>query len=240
MKLKLLLLISMLWIVTGCANESNTVTKERSSVAKKMPTRFQSVKMDEAQLLQQGKQKMFCPACGMNLPMFYKTNHAADVDGKTQQFCSIHCLAETMQKGKNVSNIKVVDNSTLKFIDANTAWYVVGSDKPGTMSAVSKYAFGNKADAEAFAKANGGKVMDFNATLALVKQGLSKETNMIHKKQGMMAKKGAMMYGKLCQPIDKKFDSVAQAKTYIKLHKSCGEHLNGKQLQAIGLYLVGK
>jgi len=231
---KTVLLMAMIFLVifSGCAEESKKVSK-------KMPTRYQSVKMSEAQLLQSGDQKMFCPACGMSLPMFYKTNHAADVDGKTEQFCSIHCLAETMKSGKSVTNIRVVDNSSLKFVDATKAWYVVGSSKPATMSGVSKYAFANKSDAEAFAKANGGKVMDFNATLNLVKQNLDKETSMIHKKQSMMAKKGEAMYGNLCQPIEKKFDSVAQAKTYIKLHKSCGE-LNGKQLQAIGLYLVNR
>ncbi len=232
MKQKLLLLVALMVLFAGCAEENK-------SVEKKMPSRFQSVKMDQAQLLQSGEQKMFCPACGMNLPMFYKTNHAADVDGKTEQFCSIHCLAETMQKGKKVTNIRVVDNSTLKFVDANSAWYVVGSNKPGTMSAVSKYAFAKKADAEAFAKANGGKVMDFKSTLAMVESGLSKESSMIHKKQSMMAKKGQAMYAKLCQPIEQKFNSVAEAKAYISSHKSCGE-LNGKQLQAIGLYLVGK
>ena len=235
MKMRLLSVVAMgALLFVGCAE--NTPTKEG---AKKMPTRFQSVKMSEAQLLQEGQQKMFCPSCGMNLPMFYKTNHSADVDGKTHQFCSIHCLAETMSKGKKVEHIQVVDNSSLKFIDASKAWYVVGSQKAGTMSKVSKYAFATKEDAQKFAKANSGKVMNFNATLALVKKSLTKETEMIHKKQGMMAKKGEAMYGKLCKPIDQKFTSVASAKSYIKEHKSCGE-LNGKQLQAIGLYLKSK
>jgi len=233
MRQKLLLLVALMMVLfTGCAEENK-------SVSKKMPTRFQSVKMDQAQLLQSGDQKIFCPSCGMNLPMFYKTNHAADVEGKTEQFCSIHCLAETMKSGKKVSNIRVVDNASLKFMDANTAWYVVGSNKPGTMSAVSKYAFANKADAQAFAQANGGKVMDFKSTLALVEQGLDKESSMIHQKQSKMAKKGQEMYQKLCQPIEQKFTSVAEAKAYISSHQSCGE-LKGKQLQAIGLYLVGR
>jgi len=231
--------IKLLWAITvmalffvGCVNENK-------SVGKKMPTRFQSVKIGDAQLLQEGQQKMFCPSCGMSLPMFYKTNHAADVDGKKHQFCSVHCLAETMGKGKKVEHIKVVDNSSLKFINASNAWYVVGSSKAGTMSKVSKYAFASKVDAEAFAKENSGKVMDFDAMLVMVNKSLSNEISMIHKKQGMMAKKGEMMYAKLCKPIEQKFDSVALAKSYIKSHKSCGK-LNGKQLQAIGLYLNSK
>jgi len=233
MNKKLLSAVTMALILfAGCASKD-------SKTSKKMPTRFQSVKMSDAALLQEGKQKIFCPSCGMNLPMFYKTNHAADVDGKKYQFCSVHCLAETMNKGKKVEHIQVVDNTSLKFIDASKAWYVVGSSKAGTMSKVSKYAFAKKENAEKFAKEFSGKVMNFDATLALVKSGLAKETSMIHKKQGMMAKKGKAMYAKLCQPIEQKFDSVAQAKSYVKSHKSCGK-LNGKQLQAIGLFLKAR
>jgi len=233
MKIKLLSAVAIgLLLFAGCASEN-------SKISKKMPTRFQSVKMSDASLLQEGKQKMFCPSCGMNLPMFYKTNHAADIDGKKYQFCSVHCLAETMNKGKKVEHIQVVDNTSLKFIDASKAWYVVGSSKAGTMSKVSKYAFAKKENAEKFAKEFSGKVMNFDATLALVKQGLAKETSMIHKKQSMMAKKGKAMYAKLCQPIEQRFDSVAQAKSYVKSHKSCGK-LNGKQLQAIGLFLKAR
>jgi nitrous oxide reductase accessory protein NosL len=55
----------------------------------------------------------------------------------------------------------VVDAKTLCFIPALSAYYVVGSNKPATMSKTSKYAFAKKSDAQAFAKAYGGKVMKF-------------------------------------------------------------------------------
>ena len=58
----------------------------------------------KAILLKKGKDKLFCSVCGMNLAMFYKTNHAAEVDGKVQQFCSMHCLVEATLKHKNVKN----------------------------------------------------------------------------------------------------------------------------------------
>ena len=114
---------------------------------KKMPTRFQAVSPDKAVILQEGESKMYCPKCGMTLPMFYKTNHAAHVDGKSQQFCSIHCLAEAIADGGKVTGIKVVDNSTLEFIDVIKAWYVVGSSKPCTMTMTSNYAFGKRDNA---------------------------------------------------------------------------------------------
>jgi len=208
----------------------------KAQSGKKMPTLFQAVSADKAVITQEGEGKMFCPKCGMTLPMFYKTNHAAHVDGKSKQFCSIHCLAETMADGGKITDIKVVDNTTLKFVDASKAWYAVGSSKAGTMTMTSKYAFANKADAEAFAREFGGKVINFNDTLASVNSMLEKETAMIHKKQAMAAKKGEMMFSKMCKPVDAELNSVAEAKTYLITEKPCGE-LKGKKLQAIGLYL---
>ncbi|MCF6205469.1 MAG: nitrous oxide reductase accessory protein NosL [Sulfurovum sp.] len=206
---------------------------------KKMMKMFQSVPAGEATLLQKGKAKAFCPECGMTLPMFYKTNHAATVDGKVKQYCSMHCLVEDMQKAAKVTNIQVVDVVSLKFIPVKEATYVVGSSKKGTMTTVSKYAFANKADAEVFAKANGGKVTDFNGALEAAKKEFAKDSKMIAQKQAMMAKKGEMMYGKMCQKTDKKFATTADAKAYIVENKLC-KGLNGKQLQAVGLYLKNR
>jgi len=222
-----------------CAPGKCGAAMKSSAKPKKMMKMFQSVPKDKATLLQSGKAKAFCPECGMTLPMFYKTNHAATVDGKVKQYCSIHCLVEDMQKGSKLTDIKVVDSNSLKFIDATKASYVVGSRKKGTMTAVSKYAFATKADAEAFAKANGGKVTDFNGALEAAKAEFAKDSKMIAKKQAMMAKKGEMLYGKMCQKTDKKFTSTAQAKAFIMSNKLC-EGLNGKQMQAVGLYLKNR
>jgi len=203
---------------------------------KHMPKMFQSVPMVKATILQDGKEKMFCPKCGMSLPMFYKSNMSAKVDGKVKQYCSIHCLVDDINSGAKLSEIKVVDTNSLKFIDAKNAYFVVGSSKKGTMTKVSKYAFASKEDAKVFASKFGGDVMDFEHTLALAKKQFAKESAMISKKQSMMAKKGKMLYNAKCQKIDQKFNSTAEAKAYIVEHKSC-QGLNGKQLQAVGLYL---
>ena len=200
---------------------------------------FRAVPFDMAQILQKGKTKMFCPKCGMTLPMFYRTNHAAIVDGKMQQFCSMHCLVEAMESGAKVSDIQVVDNTTLKFIPVEKAWYVVGSKKPATMSKVSKYAFGSKEAADKFAKENGGRVMRFKDALAIAKKSYEKEKKMIAMKQHKMAQMGAKIFKSKCKPISEKFKSAAEAKAYIKANKVCGD-LKGKELQAVGLYLIGK
>ena len=206
---------------------------------KKMMKMFQSVSKDKVMLLQKGKAKAFCPACGMSLPMFFKTNHIAHVKGKTKQYCSIHCVVEEMQKGKKLEHIQVVDTHSLKLIDADKAIYVLGSSKKGTMTAISKYAFSAKADAQAFTKANGGKVTDFNGALEAAKAEFIKDSKMIAKKQAMMSKKGKIMYGNMCQKTDNTFVSTAKAKAYILSHDLC-KGLNGKQLQAVGLYLKNR
>ena len=230
----LLALLALGMIVTFSQAEMNSPAQ-----GKKMMKMFQTVPAGKATILQKGKAKMFCPECGMTLPMFYKTNHAATVNGKVKQYCSIHCVVDDMKKGSKLTDIKVVDVTSLKFIPAEKAFYVVGSGKKGTMTMVSKYAFANKADAEAFAKANGGKVTDFNGAMEEAKKDFAKDSKMIAKKQAMMAKKGEMIYGKMCQKTDKKFATTAEAKAFIVENKLC-KGLNGKQLQAVGIYLKNR
>ncbi len=203
---------------------------------------FQSVPADKATILQDGKNKLYCVNCGMTLPMFYKTNHAATHEGHTKQYCSIHCLVLDKDiKKLDLKDIKVVDTNSLKFIDANSAFYVVGSAKKGTMSMTSKYAFATKDEAEAFAKANGGKVVGFNEALEIAKKDFSPE--MMEKMKGkkaLMAKKGEMIYSKKCkQTALPKFNSVAEAKSYVVENRLCGD-IKGKPLQVLGIYLFTK
>ena len=129
---------------------------------------FQSVSKDKATLLQSGKDKGSCVACGMNLVKFYKTSHAAHLNDTTRQYCSIHCLAEEKNlKKMPLNDLKVVDVKSLQFIDAASAFYVVGSKKKPTMSEVSKYAFANKEDAIKFSKRNKGEVLNFDEALKI-------------------------------------------------------------------------
>lgn len=205
--------------------------------AKKQMKMFQSVPMAKATILQDSKAKMYCPSCGMTLPMFYRTNHAATVNGHIKQYCSIHCLAEDkIKNGADLKDMKVVDNKTLKFIDVSSATYVVGSSKKGTMTMKSKYAFAKKEDAQKFAEKFGGDVLDFNGAYSVASKGLDKEIKMVTMKQTKMAKKGKMIYNKMCKKTDLKFESTAQAKAFVKSSKICGD-MKGPKLQAVGIYL---
>jgi len=50
-----------------------TFAQAEEAKPKTMPKMFQMVPVGQATILQEGNAKMFCPECGMTLPMFYKT-----------------------------------------------------------------------------------------------------------------------------------------------------------------------
>ena len=129
---------------------------------------FQSVKPSEATLLQTGESAKSGVVCGMDLVKYYKTNHSATLDGTPRQYCSIHCLAEDLKiKNLPLKDINVIDVNTLKFIDVQSAFYVVGSKIKGTMSMNSKYAFSSQSAAEIFMKKNGGELKSFDEALEI-------------------------------------------------------------------------
>ena len=165
------------------SKKKTTVTKKKISSDKELEKSvkkikkqklFQSVTKKQAVLLQQGKSKEHCCICGMNLVKYYKTNHAAKLDGKNVQYCSLHCLAEHIKEGAELENPMVVDVKTLKFIPVTEAFYVVGSDVKGTMSPVSKYAFKSLKDAKVFQKKHGGKILDFYSAWQEAKKDFKK------------------------------------------------------------------
>ncbi len=206
----------------------------------KMPHNYRMVPFAKAQILQNGTSKMFCQKCGMSLPMFYRTNHVATVDGKVEQFCSMYCLVEEMNSGKKVTDVQVVDNATLKCIPVEKAFYVVGSSKPATMAKkISKYAFGTEKAAVEFARKFGGKVMHYTDALSIAKKDFASDTQAKKIRQAKAAKMGEKIYNKRCKPIAEKFTTAGEAKAYIKSSKACG-NLRGKPLQAVGLYLIGR
>jgi hypothetical protein len=156
-----------------------TIHKKRKKVIKKVTPAivqqpveklFQTVPLKKATLLQKGVNKEHCAICGMNLVKYYKTNHAAKFNGQNIQYCSLHCLAKHIKEGAELENPMVVDVKTLKFIPVTEAFYVVGSNVKGTMSKTSKYAFKSLADAKAFKKEHGGKILDFYSAWQIAKK----------------------------------------------------------------------
>lgn len=203
---------------------------------------FNKMATGEPELIQKGDEKAYCPICGMSLKQFYKTSHGVILkDGTAKQYCSIRCLAADWQSIEaNVKQVVVTDVKSEKLIDAKSAFYVVGSKIPGTMSMVSKLAFANEADAKAFAAENGGEVMGFDATFAKAKASLADDVDeFIKKKQKGMYPMGEKIYNVKCQKEKihlHDFNTIAELKVGLKKTQVCGE-VNEQELQAVGLYL---
>ncbi|MEA3499060.1 MAG: nitrous oxide reductase accessory protein NosL [Campylobacterota bacterium] len=229
----------LLSILTVAALVINVQAGENKDGSKGMKNP-RAVPMNQATILQDGKNKKYCPICGMTLPMFYKTNHAAKHNEKNHQYCSIVCAVEdSLMNNKKLTDFKVVDNTTLKFIDSKDAYFVVGSKMPGTMSVVSKYAFGTKEAANKLVAKKGGKVMKFDELYTLVVKSQAKDIKATKKRQAKAAKKGGMIYKKMCKKTDKRFSSVADAKSFLVSSKICG-NIKGKKHQAVALFLSNK
>lgn len=204
------------------------------------PKDFRAVSPDKAEILQKSDTSAFCSVCGMTLTMYYRTNHAATVNGEVHQYCSLHCLLEEAYEKKiEPKDIKVVDNVTLKFMDANKAYYVVGSKQPATMDSVSKYAFSSEDEAKKFAKEYGGEIMRFDQVRKATQANLVKSIEEIRARQAKMAKMGEKIYNKVCKKTSERFKTTGEAKAYLVSNKLCGD-LKGKKLQQVGLFLSGR
>jgi len=203
---------------------------------------FNKMATGEPELIQKGDVKAYCPVCGMSLKMFYKTSHGVILkDGTMKQYCSMRCLAADWPSiESHVKKIVVTDVKSEKLIDVKSAFYVVGSKVPGTMSMVSKLAFSNEADAKTFAAENGGDVMGFDAAFAKTKAALADDVDaFMKKKQKGMYPMGEKIYTAKC-PKDTislhEFNTIAELKVNLKNTHVCGE-LNEQELQAVSLYL---
>ena len=162
--------LAALLFSTGC-------TSRNEPAPVYLKTRFQTVPPEQAILLQKNTHKNRCVICGMDLPTFYRTNHAAlTKKNKVHQYCSLHCVVHDNEINKtDLYDVKVVDATTLKFIPAQSAFYVVGSNREATMSNFSKYAFAQRKDADAFAQKYGGYVMNFYDAYTIAMQDFTEE-----------------------------------------------------------------
>ncbi|WP_373001996.1 nitrous oxide reductase accessory protein NosL [Sulfurimonas sp.] len=135
---------------------------------------FNSVDKKSAILLQSGENKDKGAVCGMDLAMFYKTNHSATLNGEVKQYCSLDCLAQDLYiNNLLLQNIQVVDVKSLKFIDAKEATYIFTIKQKGAMNKGAKYAFSSKKDAYEFSKKYSGKIMSFDELIELTKKNLN-------------------------------------------------------------------
>ena len=134
-------------------------------------------------------EEAICRYCGMKRSHYPHSwviiTHKA---GSVEMVCSVHCSAIDMalHTGKQVSRITVADYRNHRQIPAETAFWVIGGDRAGVMTARAKWAFQTKKDAQRFIKDHGGKLADFDGVMKAAFEDMYKDTLMIRKKRRMM------------------------------------------------------
>jgi len=105
-----------------------------------------------------------CKYCNMDRTKYAHSRMMITyIDGTSTGVCSINCAVIDMNLTKNeVKKAEVGDYNSKKLIDAKTATWVIGGSKKGVMTPEAKWAFADKNAAEAFIKANGGKLVTFD------------------------------------------------------------------------------
>lgn len=132
-----------------------------------------------------------CFYCGMKKAMF---GHSwVDIereDGSTVGVCSVHCAAVDMALNidKPARKITVGDYTSKNRIEAEKAFWVIGGEKMGVMTANAKWAFETKQAADDFMKQNGGRPATFEEVMKATFEDMYEDTLMIQKKRKMRGK----------------------------------------------------
>ena len=134
-----------------------------------------------------------CFYCGMDRAKFAHSRvHIEYDDGSTAGTCSLHCAALDMalNMGKGPVAIQVGDYSDSSLIDAESASWVIGGQKPGVMTRRAKWAFAQRGAAQAFIRKHGGKLGDFEQALQAAYEDMYQDTKMIrHKRKERQTRK---------------------------------------------------
>ncbi len=145
-----------------------------------------------------GEEQKYCPLCSMNLKMFWKTSHWLTFsDGPGTGYCSIHCASKVYQKrATNIDKWEAADYSTKKLGNAHNAYFLIGSDLPGTMTPVSKLAFHSLDVAKTYQNEHGGSIGSFDDALKSAIEGRGEDMALIKKKVAKVSGMGEKLAGK--------------------------------------------
>ena len=130
-----------------------------------------------------------CRHCGMDRQKFNHSRMLIEYEGgSTVATCSLHCtsveLANTIDKVPTM--IRVADYDSKELLDAEKAVWVLGGSKKGVMTAQAKWAFADKAAAERFIKANGGRTVSFDEAIKAAYDDMYQDTRMIREMRKLM------------------------------------------------------
>ncbi len=119
-----------------------------------------------------------CVNCGMDRKAYgYSRMLIQYEDGSAVGVCSLHCAVVVLDTtpGRKVKELLVADRDSRTLINAEQAHWVMGGRKRGVMTQQPKWAFQSKDGAEAFIKANGGKLATWEEALAAAREETARE-----------------------------------------------------------------
>jgi nitrous oxide reductase accessory protein NosL len=135
-----------------------------------------------------------CRFCGMDRQKWnFSRVFLQYDDGTTEGTCSIHCAAVdlALNLDKSPAATLVADYGTKQLIDATTAVWVIGGKKQGVMTKRAKWAFGTRADADAFIRENEGAIVTFDEVMESVYRDMHEDTKMIRDRRAAKRKAAA-------------------------------------------------
>jgi len=135
-----------------------------------------------------------CRYCGMDRQKFGSSRMVIVYDdGSRVGTCSIHCAAVDLANNldKSPTALLVGDQPTQTLVDAEKASWVLGGDLPGVMTKRAKWAFADRAAAEAFAKARGGTLIGFDEAMKATYEDMYQDTRMIRERRKAKRQKAA-------------------------------------------------
>jgi nitrous oxide reductase accessory protein NosL len=131
-----------------------------------------------------------CPYCGMDRKQFNRTRHLIWYsDDRVDGTCSVHCTALALSVNMDLAPKAIyaadagAKDEVKPLIDADKAFFLVGSKLPPVMSRTSKYAYASRETAEAVKAEQGGEVTDFDGALKASYLDMAADTAMIRKKR---------------------------------------------------------
>lgn len=145
-----------------------------------------------------------CRYCGMERAKFSHTRHLLVYeDDSVEGTCSLHCaaisLSLNMDRGPKAiyagdAGAKVAQEVPKPLVLADKAHYVLDPSKPGTMTKASKFAYADRAAADAAAATEaavkaGAKVVGFNEALTSAYLGMAADTIMLRQRRNEMRRR---------------------------------------------------
>lgn len=127
-----------------------------------------------------------CRQCGMDRETFASSRMRITwEDGTSVGLCSLRCasieLATALDRAPKA--IEVADAETRELVAAESATWVLGGTKPGVMTARAKWAFANRARAEAFVRASGGAIVSFDEAVRAAFADLYDDTRLARERR---------------------------------------------------------